>query len=473
MSTVADHIVVDHPLLVRIGAEADRLGVDVYVVGGYVRDLLLGTVVQDIDVLVLGDGITFARAMAEALREPTVVTFEKFGTAMIPLKEGKLEFVGARKETYAEGSRKPLVAPATLEEDLSRRDFTVNAIAVALNRDRRGTIHDPFDGRSDLAARLLRTPLEPRQTFDDDPLRMLRALRFAAQLGFTVAPAALEAITEMKERLQIVSQERITEELFKTLAAPKPSVGLLLMHRTGVLDLVFPEIAQMAGVDQRRDHHHKDVFLHTCTVLDNVAQTTENIWLRFGALVHDIAKPRTKAYQEGVGWTFHGHEEIGARMMKKVFQRLRLPHGPLPYVEKLIRLHLRPMVLVDDGVTDSAVRRLMFEAGEDIDDLMMLCRADITSKNPGLVRRYLRNYEVVLEKIREVEEKDRLRNWQPPVRGDEIMKVCNLAPGKSVGILKKAIEDAILDGRIPNEHDAALAYLLSIKGEILGKPPNS
>jgi poly(A) polymerase len=267
----------------------------------------------------------------------------------------------------------------------------------------------------------------------------------------------------MKDRIRIVSQERVTEELLKLLRSPKPSLGLHLMYQTELMELVFPEIAQMAGVDQRRDHHHKDVFRHTCIVLDNIAQSTDNVWLRFAALVHDIAKPRTKAYQEGVGWTFHGHEEIGARMMKKIFQRLRLPHAPLAYVEKLVRLHLRPMVLVDELVTDSAVRRLMFEAGQDIDDLMKLCRADITSKNPNLVTRYLRNYEAVMEKIREVEEKDRIRNWEPPVKGDEIMAVCGIPPGKAVGLLKQAIEDAILDGRIPNEHDAALAYLHSTK----------
>ncbi|MCC6397982.1 MAG: HD domain-containing protein [Bacteroidetes bacterium] len=467
MSDRKTHMEITHPLLRRMGALADSFGRTVYVVGGYVRDLLKGTESRDIDILVMGDGIGFARETARDLGLSSVVTFERFGTAMVPVGEGKLEFVGARKEKYVESSRKPEVTPATLEEDLSRRDFTVNAIAVALNAAHFGEVHDPYDGLSDLTKGILRTPLDPEQTFDDDPLRMMRAVRFASQLGFEVEPGALKAIGDMKERIRIVSQERVTEELVKLLKCPKPSVGLHLMFQTGLLHLVFPEIAQMAGVDQRRDHHHKDVFRHTCIVVDNIAQTTDNVWLRFVALVHDIAKPRTKAYQEGVGWTFHGHEEVGARMMKKIFQRLRLPHGPLPYVEKLVRLHLRPMVLVDDLVTDSAVRRLMFEAGEDIDDLMKLCRADITSKNPGLVARYLRNYEVVMEKIREVEEKDRIRNWEPPVKGDEIMAVCGIPPGKAVGVLKQAIEDAILDGRIPNEHDAALAYLISIKDELL------
>jgi len=398
------------------------------------------------------------------------VTYERFGTAMVPLAEGKLEFVGARKERYDDSSRKPEVTPATLEEDLSRRDFTVNALAVSLNGPRFGELLDPHGGQRDLAAGILRTPLDPVQTFDDDPLRMMRAVRFASQLGFAVEPAVLQAVGDMKDRIRIVSQERVTEELLKLLRSPKPSLGLHLMYQTGLMELVFPEIALMAGVDQRRDQHHKDVFRHTCIVLDNIAQSTDHVWLRFAALVHDIAKPRTKAYQEGVGWTFHGHEEIGARMMKKIFQRLRLPHAPLAYVEKLVRLHLRPMVLVDELVTDSAVRRLMFEAGQDIDDLMKLCRADITSKNPNLVTRYLRNYEAVMEKIREVEEKDRIRNWEPPVKGDEIMAVCGIPPGKAVGLLKQAIEDAILDGRIPNEHDAALAYLHSIKSEVLRNP---
>jgi poly(A) polymerase len=309
--------------------------------------------------------------------------------------------------------------------------------------------------------------LDPLETFDDDPLRIMRAIRFSAQLGFLLEPRTRAALQTMRERLAIVSQERLTEEFLRMLRTPRPSIAIKLMFETGILEIVFPEIAQMAGVDQRRDHHHKDVFLHTCVVLDNISTMTDNLWLRFAALVHDIAKPRTKAYQPGVGWTFHGHEEIGARMMKKIFQRLRLPFSHHPYVEKLIRLHLRPMVLVDEEVTDSAVRRLMFEAGPDIDDLMTLCRADITSKNPSLVRRYLKNYELVMEKIREVEEKDRIRNWQPPVKGDEIMSICGIPPGRKVGLLKKAIEDAILDGRIPNNHDAALAYLVSVKDQIL------
>lgn len=461
------HLALSHPLLSTIGTIADELSTEVYVVGGYVRDLLLGLDDKDIDILVLGDGIAFAHTVARKLGVQSVVAFERFGTAMVPFEGGKIEFVTARSERYASDSRKPDVTAGTLGDDLLRRDFTVNALAVRLNSDHFGELHDPFNGRSDLEAKLLRTPLDPVKTFDDDPLRIMRAVRFASQLDFMIDPDARAAMTAMKERLAIVSQERITDEFLKILRTGKPSVGLRLMFDTGVMGVVFPEIAAMAGVDQRRDHHHKDVFLHTCIVVDNIARTTDNLWLRFVALVHDIAKPRTKAFKEGIGWTFHGHEELGARMMKSIFKKLKLPMEPLPYVEKLVRLHLRPMVLVDDIVTDSAVRRLVFEAGNDIDDLMKLCRADITSKNPKLVDRYLRNYDIVMKKIVEVEEKDRLRNWQPPVKGDEIMSVCGLEPGRTVGALKHAIEEAILEGKIPNEHDAALDYLLQIKDEVI------
>jgi poly(A) polymerase len=467
MPVSTDILPLANPLLQVIGDTADRIHMDAYVVGGYVRDLLLGSEAHDIDIVVMGDGVAFARKVAERLQITTVVTFEQFGTAMIPLDHGKVEFVGARKEKYSSGSRKPQVTVGTLEDDLLRRDFTVNAVAASLAQGRFGRIVDPLGGRDDLQARILRTPLDPVETFDDDPLRIMRAIRFSAQLGFLLEPRTRTALQTMRERLAIVSQERLTEEFLRMLRTAKPSVAFKLMFETGILEMVFPEVAQMSGVDQRRDHHHKDVFLHTCVVVDNISAMTDNLWLRFAALVHDIAKPRTKDYQPGVGWTFHGHEEIGARMMKKIFHRLRLPFSHLPYVEKLIRLHLRPMVLVDEEVTDSAVRRLMFEAGPDIDDLMTLCRADITSKNPSLVRRYLKNYELVMEKIREVEEKDRIRNWQPPVKGDEIMSICGIPPGKKVGLLKKAIEDAILDGRIPNDHDAAMSYLLSVKDKIL------
>jgi poly(A) polymerase len=467
MVEIEDKIEISNPLLCSIGKLADENGIDAFVVGGYVRDYLLELGDKDIDILVIGDGVEFAKKVAKNLGTQTIVAYERFGTAMVPINGGKVEFVGARKEKYDAESRKPVVKVGTLKDDLLRRDFTVNALAVSINKKTFGKLHDEFNGVEDLKNGILRTPLDPTKTFEDDPLRIMRAMRFASQLNFTIEEKAFEAIKKMRERLSIISQERITDEFLKILKTEKPSVGLRLMYDTGVMQVVFPEVAHMAGVDQRKDYHHKDVFLHTCIVVDNIAKTTDNVWLRFTALMHDIAKPRTKKFIEGIGWTFHGHEELGARMQKSIFRKLKLPLDPLPYVEKLVRLHLRPMVLVDEEVTDSAVRRLVFETGDDIDDLMKLCRADITSKNPKLVERYLRNYDVVMQKIVEVEARDRLRNWQPPVKGEEIMSLCGLQPSKQVGILKTVIEEAILDGKIPNEHDAALAYLLSVKDELL------
>ncbi|MGA2625079.1 MAG: CCA tRNA nucleotidyltransferase [Bacteroidota bacterium] len=473
----AKHIEITDDVLSRIGAMADRQGTEAYVVGGYVRDRLLGKDVKDIDIVVVGDAISFAHSVAEELGNKRVVEYEKFGTAMIPLESGKVEFVTAREESYDSDSRKPHVKYATLQSDLSRRDFTINALAASINKKRFGEVVDPFNGEADLRKRIIKTPLDPRKTFDDDPLRMLRALRFASQLRdpeksvehqhFHIEQRTSEAIHEMAGRIAIVSKERISDEFLKILASPKPSIGLKLLLDTGLGKHIFPELVELAGVEQRRDYHHKDVFLHTLKVVDSICATTDNLWLRFVALVHDIAKPRTKAFREDVGWTFHGHEELGARMMSPIFRRLRLPFDKLPYVEKLVRLHLRPMVLVGGEVTDSAVRRLLFEAGDTIDDLMLLCRADITSQNPQRVARYLKNYEIVIQKMKEVEEKDRLRNWQPPVRGDEIMQVCAVEPGPIVGILKGMIEEAVLEGRIPNEHDAALEYLLQIKDQVL------
>ncbi len=471
MTARAATIEIEDDILLAAGRIGDTSGTKVYVVGGYVRDRLLGRPGTDLDILVIGDGIAFASAVSRALGSGRIVTYEKFGTAMIPLGDRKVEFVTAREERYEPSSRKPTVKQASLESDLSRRDFTINAIAVSLNGEQRGTMVDPFDGKSDLSKRIIRTPLAPDRTFDDDPLRMLRAIRFASQLGFGIEAGTLDGIRKMRDRTPIVSQERITEEFLKILGSPRPSTGLKLLQDTGLASHVFPELVDMVGVEQRKEYHHKDVFLHTLRVVDNIAEAGADLWLRFTALVHDIAKPRTKAFKEGIGWTFHGHEELGARMMKSVFRRMRLPMERLPYVEKLVRLHLRPMVLVSEEVTDSAVRRLLFESGELIDDLMMLCRADITSQNPARVARYMRNYDIVMAKMREVEEKDRLRNWQPPVRGDEIMAVCGLEPGRTVGILKKRIEEAILDGEIPNEHAAALAYLLSIKDQVLQENP--
>lgn len=459
---------IHEPLLKTIGGIADRSSTPAFVVGGYVRDYLLGKQVKDIDVVVVGQGVEFGKQVAQELGRSNLVVFENFGTAMLQLEEWKLEFVGARKESYHRYSRKPKVEAGTLDDDLSRRDFTVNAMAVSLNAADFGRLLDPFDGRRAMEERILRTPLNPEATFDDDPLRIMRAFRFACQLEFTIEPSVLEAAKKMAPRLKIVSQERISDEFMKILSSRKPSIGLRLMDETGVLKVVFPEVAHMGGVDQRQDFHHKDVLQHTFRVVDNVADVSDNAWLRLAALLHDIAKPRTKAFKEGTGWTFHGHEEVGARMIKPIFRKMRLSFDKLAYVEKLVRLHLRPMALVDEGVTDSAVRRLLFEAGEEVDDLMMLCRADITSKNPKLVGQVRRNYDLVVEKMAEVEEKDRIRSWQPPIRGEEIMQVCGLEPGPVVGKLKTAITDAILDGRIPNDHDAALAYLLTIKDEFVG-----
>ena len=466
-----------NPRLQEIGEIAEKNGLKVYVVGGFLRDRLLGRETRDMDILVLGDGIGFAREASKRLEMKNLVVYEKFGTAMLEFEGSspgvapeKIEFITARKETYSRDSRKPEVEVGTLEDDLSRRDFTINAIAASITHDRRGELVDPFGGRGDLQRGVIRTPLDPEKTFDDDPLRLLRAIRFASELGFEIEKETFAAIIRRKERLSIVSQERITDEFLKILNSTKPSVGLKLMYETGVMEMVFPEIAEMAGVEQRDEYHHKDVFLHTLRVVDNIAEMTDNLWLRFSALVHDIAKPRTKAFREGVGWTFHGHDEIGVRMIKGIFQRMRLPFDDLKYVEKLVRLHLRPMALVDETVTDSAVRRLLFEAGEEVDDLMLLCRADITSKNPQLVQRFTRNYDIVAEKMKQVEEKDHLRSFQPPIRGHEIMQVCELEPGPLVGKIKKMIEEAILEGIIANEHDAALEYLLRIKDGILQKP---
>ncbi len=468
-----DLLHIEEPLLRSIGEVADRDGLCVYAVGGYVRDRLLGREVKDIDIMVVGDGVAFARSVARALAVAAPVVFENFGTAMIAVEGRNLEFVGARKESYRKDSRKPDVEPGTVQDDLARRDFTVNALAVGLHATERDRLVDLFDGRGDLERRLLRTPLDPSATFDDDPLRIMRTMRFAAQLEFSVDPGVLTAAGAMRDRLAIVSQDRIADELLKLMRVRRPSVGLQLMFDTGVLHVVFPEVAKLAGVDQRREYHHKDVFRHTLKVVDNICEDTDNVWLRMAALLHDIAKPRTKDFKEGIGWTFHGHEEVGARMIKPIFRRMRLPLTEVPYVEKLVRLHLRPMALVDSEVTDSAVRRLMFDAGAEVDDLMTLCHADITSKNPRLVERVRRNYDLVLEKMKEVEEKDQIRAWQPPLRGDEIMQLCGLSAGPLIGVLKDAVIDAILDGKIPNDHNSAVAHLLSIKDAFMDQARRS
>jgi poly(A) polymerase len=465
-----------YPFLSAAQQASKELNQKIYIVGGFVRDTILKRVRNEIDFLVIGNGIDFAKKYAGLLGIKKVSVFKNFGTAHFFYSGFDLEFVGARKESYSRGSRKPFTFEGTFEDDIKRRDFTINTLAVSLNEEDFGEIIDTYNGLDDIKNKIIKTPLDPVQTFNDDPLRIMRAFRFASQLNFKVDKKINDAAYSIRDRLktlpggrQVVSQERIIDEFLKILESPKPSIGLQLLFDSGVMDIVFPEIANLAGVEQRKDYHHKDVFLHTLKVVDNISNATENVWLRFAALVHDIAKPQTKRFIEGTGWTFHGHEEIGARMMKPLFKRLKLPLTKLEYVEKLVRLHLRPIALAGEEVTDSAIRRLIVAAGEGLEDLITLCRADITSKNPRKVSKYLENYENVMRKVWEVEEKDRLRNFQSPVRGDEIMKICNLKPSKKVGEIKSAIEEAILDGKIGNNYDEAYQYLLEIKEQILNK----
>ena len=476
-------------LLRRVGAVADGLGLEAYAVGGAVRDALLRRVTNDLDFVSVGagSGIALARAVAGELGVHTAYVYENFGTAAVRVPEGDtglvLEFVGARRESYRKDSRKPLVEDGTLADDQRRRDFTVNALALALNAAHFGELIDPFGGLSDLAAGLLRTPLDPAETFEDDPLRMLRAARFAAQLGFTIVPEALDAMRAKAHRIGIVSQERITDELQKLMASPRPSEGWRILFEAGLLQHVVPDLAALAGVEEVGGHQHKDNFYHTLGVLTNLVAaqreagrtdaeggaTDDMLWLRWAALLHDIAKPETKRFISGTGWTFHGHEDLGARRhVPRLFRQLKLPLGePLDYVRELVRLHHRPVALVDEEVTDSAVRRLLFDAGDRIDDLMLLVRADITSKNTRRKRRYLAGFDRVEEKMREVEAKDHLRAFQPPVDGHEIMEALGVGEGLAVGLLKTWIREAILDGELANEHDAAFAYMLAHKDEAL------
>jgi poly(A) polymerase len=463
--------------LSRIAALARNNGLETYLVGGYVRDKIMGITSNDVDIVVIGDAIGFAELIAENFGIKLNAVYRKFGTALLILEDNiKIEFASARKESYRKDSRKPDVTLSDLEDDLSRRDFTVNALAVSMDKENYGEIIDRFEGLKDIKRKLLRTPLDPEKTFEDDPLRMMRAARFASQLNFNIEKNTFDAICKMKDRLVIppgepgvVSQERITDEFFKILASPKPSIGLKLLQKSGLMKIILPEVYEMEGVDQRKDYHHKDVFYHTLQVVDNISEKTDSVWLRFTALMHDIAKPATKKFVEGTGWTFHGHEDIGAKWQKKIFTRMKLPMDKLSYIEKLISLHLRPIALAEANVTDSAIRRLIFEAGDDISDLMTLCRADITSKDPNKIKTYLGNFARVEKRMTEVEERDRIRNFQSPVRGEEIMSICNIPPSKTVGILKSRIEEAILDGIIPNEHDAALEYLYKIKDEVLNE----
>lgn len=452
---------------------SEELNVDVYLVGGFVRDLFLNKKKNEFDFLVIGDGPNFAKKIASKFGIEEVVIYKNFGTAHFKYLNYDFEFVGARKESYKRNSRNPKVETGTLDDDLNRRDFTINTLAISLNKNSFGDLIDKFNGLEDIQNKLIKTANEPEKTFDDDPLRIMRAFRFASQLNFNIQEDTFKAASRMAERLNIVSQERITDEFLKILSSPKPSIGINHLFQSGALKVILPEVHNLAGVDQRKDFHHKDVFYHTLMVVDNISAVTDNVWLRFAALMHDIAKPQTKRFVDGIGWTFHGHEDLGAKMMKSIFEKLKLPFVHLEYVEKLIRLHLRPIALVDENVTDSAIRRLIVQAGEDLEDLITLCRADITSKNQAKVSKYLENYEIVMQKVRDVKERDQLRAFQSPVRGDEIMRICNIPPSKLVGEIKTAIEEAILDGIIGNNYEEAFQYFLKIKDNILNSKKNS
>jgi tRNA nucleotidyltransferase/poly(A) polymerase len=451
-----------NPIFTTVSGVSQRLGRQSFVVGGFVRDLILGRSSKDIDFVCVGSGIELAEAVAKKLGNVQPTVFRNFGTAMIPYGDYDLEFVGARKESYRSDSRKPIVEDGTLEDDQLRRDFTINAMAISLNKDDYGTLIDPFDGMGHIRKKMLKTPLDPSITFSDDPLRMMRAIRFASQLKFDIDADTFDAIIKNGERLKIVSIERIIEELNKIILSPTPSYGFKLLFHSGLLKHFFPELVALHGVEYVDNHAHKDNFFHTLQVLDNVARMSDDLWLRWAAILHDIAKPATKRFEPGHGWTFHGHEDRGGRMVPGIFRRFKLPMGhQMAYVQKLVRLHLRPIALVHE-VTDSAVRRLLFEAGEDIDGLMKLCRADITSKNNEKVTRFLKNFDLVEKKMVEVEEKDRVRNFQPPVTGDEIIRWLALTPGPIVGEIKEQIKDAILDGVIRNDREEAIQFMIQV-----------
>ena len=462
-------------LLKKIAHASAQLDVETYLIGGFVRDKIIGRATRDADIVCVGDGIALAKAVAKRFKpQPNLSYFKNFGTAHIKIDDFDIEFVGARKESYKYHSRNPEVKPGTITDDQDRRDFTINALAISLNAGNYGKLIDPFDGMTDIKKKIIRTPLDPLKTFSDDPLRMMRAIRFASQLGFTIEEKTFQAIKDDAGRISIITQERITDELNKIVASEKPSVGFDLLYQSGLLHIIFPQMVDLAGAEYKDGIGHKDNFYHTLQVLDNVSETSDDLWLRWAAILHDIAKPVTKKFEEGHGWTFHGHEAVGGRMVPKIFTKLKLPlNEKMKFVRKMVELHLRPISLTKENITDSAIRRLLFDGGEDYDALMKLCNADITSKNKWKVKKYMENFKMVRKRCQEVEEKDRIRNWQPPITGEMIMETFGLKPSKPVGIIKDALKDAILDGVIENNYEQAYTFMLNKAAELKLEPVKS